>query len=177
MRKSWVGECVTAGTQISLYLSHTACDCACKCASQHERALTQSMKIICDQHQSKSLFCLSVAYRSLIIHSSLPEPSGKVGNSIFSPPSNTRIPVEGERMCLGYKRIHRSLLWKLAHDCTHKNGSPLMWTDAVRERPCNPTGNAPIKDRYKTKRAATWSTEPDNSFKLQYAQGKFTYRR
>lgn len=79
-----VSVCVTAGTYKCVYFFIM---CVCVCERECIRAWTCTYwkhEIICDQHQSKSLFFLSVAYRPLIIHACLPAPSSKVGNSIFS---------------------------------------------------------------------------------------------
>lgn len=89
IHQEWVSVCVTAGTRISVYFLISRVR---KRASEHERALIKH-EIICDQHQSKSLFFLSVAYRPLIIHSCLLAPRRKFGKSIFSMHSNTHIPM------------------------------------------------------------------------------------
>lgn len=90
--------------------------CLCECIRAWMCTFAKHIQM-CDQHQSKSLFFLSVAYRPLIIHSCFPAPSSNVENSIFSLHSNTLLPIVIERMCLGNKNMHRSILWKLPHNC------------------------------------------------------------
>lgn len=131
------------------------------CVSVHQSMNVHLLKheIICDQHQSKSSFFLSVAYRPLIIHSCLLAPRSKFGNSIFSMQATHTF-----QWCLGNKRIHRSILWKLAHNCT-KNGIHLMWRDVTWERPCDPRG--------KIRMTASWTTKV---LKLRcYAKGIFSH--